>query len=105
MDGLTTLLPILLIGVVFYLLIMRPARTKQKKQQEMMSTLQPGSRIMTTAGMYATVVEVDDEDVSLEIAPGVVVRMVKAAVGRVLDAPESPEIEAPPAATSDGDSQ
>jgi len=99
-DNLSTLLPILLIGVVFYLLIMRPARNRQKKQQQMMSTLQAGSRIMTTAGIFGTVVEIDGENASIEIAPGVVIRVVKAAIGRVLDEPESPELEAPPASGS-----
>ncbi|MFM7597760.1 MAG: preprotein translocase subunit YajC [Actinomycetota bacterium] len=101
MESLGTLLPILLIGVVFYLLIMRPARNRQKKQQAMMAALQPGSRIMTTAGIFATVVEMDDDNASIEIAPGVVIRVVKAAIGRVLDEPESPELEAPPASGSE----
>ncbi|MBU6312133.1 MAG: preprotein translocase subunit YajC [Actinomycetales bacterium] len=100
MESLSTLLPILLIGVVFYLLIMRPARNRQKKQQQMMSALQPGARIMTTAGMFGTVVEIDDDNASIEIAPGVTIRVVKAAIGRVLDDPESPELEAPPASGS-----
>ncbi|TEX52078.1 MAG: preprotein translocase subunit YajC [Actinomycetales bacterium mxb001] len=100
MESLSTLLPILLIGVVFYLLIMRPARNRQKKQQQMMSTLAPGSRIMTTAGIFGTVVEIDEDEASIEIAPGVVIRVVKAAIGRVLDEPESPQLEAPPASGS-----
>ncbi len=100
MESLSTLLPILLIGVVFYLLIMRPARNRQKKQQQMMSTLASGSRIMTTAGIFGTVVEVDEDEASIEIAPGVVIRVVKAAIGRVLDEPESPQLEAPPASGS-----
>lgn len=100
MESLSTLLPILLIGVVFYLLIMRPARNRQKKQQQMMSALQPGARIMTTAGMFGTVVEIDDDNASIEIAPGVTIRVVKAAIGRVLEDPESPELEAPPASGS-----
>ena len=99
MEGLTTLLPILLIGVVFYLLIMRPARNRQKRQQEMLTTVQPGTRIMTTAGMYGTVVEVEDEDISVELAPGVTIRMVKAAIGRVLTEPESPELEPGPSSS------
>ena len=101
LGSLGTLLPILLIGVVFYLLIMRPARNRQKKQQEMLSSLQPGTRIMTTAGIYGTLVEIDDTNASIEIAPGVVIRVVKAAVGQVLNEPESPEIEAPPTTTSE----
>jgi len=84
-----TLLPILLIGVVFYLLIMRPARTRQKKQAEMMAQLAPGTEIMTTAGVYGTIVSMGDEDAEIAIAPGVVIRVVKAAIGRVVE-PEQP---------------
>lgn len=85
MDSLGALLPILLIGVVFYLLIMRPARNRQKQQQQLMSALAPGAQIMTTAGLFGTVITVDDDEITLEVAPGVVLRMVKAAVARVID--------------------
>lgn len=90
MESLGTLLPILLIGVVFYLLIMRPARARQKKQAEMMSALQPGTRIMTTAGIYGTLVAMEGDEADVEIAPGVVIRVVKAAVAKVVE-PETPE--------------
>ena len=90
MESLGTLLPILLIGVVFYLLIMRPARNRQRKQAEMMSSLAPGARIMTTAGVYGTVVSLDDDDAEIEIAPGVVIRVVKAAIGKVMETEQAP---------------
>jgi preprotein translocase subunit YajC len=96
-ESLGTLLPILLIGVVFYLLIMRPARNRQRKQAEMMSALTPGTRVMTTAGVYGTLVAIDDEDAEIEIAPGVVIRVVKAAIGKVIQ-PEPVADDAPPAA-------
>lgn len=92
MDSLGALLPILLIGVVFYLLIMRPARNRQKQQQQLMSALAPGAQIMTTAGLFGTVISVDDDEITLEVAPGVVLRMVKAAVARVID-PVDTEID------------
>lgn len=95
MNSLGTLLPIVLIGVVFYLLIMRPARTRQRKQMEMMSALTPGTRVMTTAGVYGTLVSIDDDDAELEIAPGVVIRVVKAAIGKVIT-PEIAADDAPP---------
>lgn len=85
MESLSTLLPILLIGVVFYLLIMRPARNRQRKQAAMMSALAPGTRVMTTAGVYGTLVAIDEDDAELEIAPGVVIRVVKAAIGKVIE--------------------
>jgi preprotein translocase subunit YajC len=94
-ESLGTLLPIILIGVVFYLLIMRPARNRQRKQMEMMSALTPGTQVMTTAGVYGTVVSIDDEDAEIEIAPGVVIRVVKAAIGKVLQPEPAPD-DAPP---------
>ena len=100
MESLSTLLPIILIGAVFYLLIMRPARTKQRKQMELMSGLTPGSRVMTTAGIYGTVVAIDDDDAELEIAPGVVIRVVKAAVGKVIETEPAPTDQVPPAEDS-----
>lgn len=96
MESLSTLLPILLIGVVFYLLIMRPARNRQRKQAEMMSALAPGTQVMTTAGVYGTLVSIDDEDAEIEIAPGVVIRVVKAAIGKVVETEPAPSESAPP---------
>lgn len=99
MESLGTLLPILLIGVVFYLLIMRPARNRQRKQAEMMAALDPGARIMTTAGVYGTVVAIDEDDAEIEIAPGVVIRVVKAAIAKVIE--PVPSESTPPAELTD----
>lgn len=85
MDSLGALLPILLIGVIFYLLILRPSRNRQKQQQQLLSSLAPGAQIMTTAGIFATIITVEDDEVTIEVAPGVVLRMVKAGVGRVVE--------------------
>ncbi len=59
-----------LIGL-FYVLIMRPQRNRQRKAMQTQSQVMPGQRIRTTAGMYGTVVSGDDRDVVIEIAPGV----------------------------------
>jgi len=85
LDSLGALLPILLIGVIFYLLILRPSRNRQKQQQQLLNELTPGAQIMTTAGIFGTVTSVEDDEVTVEVAPGVVLRMVKAAVGRVVE--------------------
>jgi preprotein translocase subunit YajC len=84
-NPLFSLLPIILIGVVFYFLLFRPQRRRQQQQAQMQRQIQPGQRVMTTAGMLATVVAVEDDAVVLEIAPGVETRFVKQAVGQVLD--------------------
>jgi preprotein translocase subunit YajC len=94
------LLFLLVIGAVFYLLILAPQRRKLRQQQEMAARLEPGVEIMTTAGLFATVREVTDDEVHLEVAPGVVQRYAKGAIARVITPPE-PEPEQD--ATPDGD--
>ncbi|WP_406313796.1 preprotein translocase subunit YajC [Streptosporangium sp. NBC_01639] len=80
----SSLIMIALMVVVFYFLLIRPQRKRQQEQAQMQNTLAPGTRIMTTTGLFATVVAIDADDVILEIAPGVETRWIKAAIGRVL---------------------
>jgi preprotein translocase subunit YajC len=84
-NPLTALLPLILIVVVFYFLLIRPQRRRQQQQARMQSQVRPGQRVMTTAGLIATVVAVEDDAVVLEIAPGVESRFVKQSIGQVLD--------------------
>ncbi|GII58195.1 hypothetical protein Pth03_65840 [Planotetraspora thailandica] len=79
----TFVLLILLVGV-FYFLLIRPQRKRQQEQVQMQNTLAPGARIMTTTGLFATVARIEDDDVILEIAPGVETTWLKAAIGRVV---------------------
>ena len=83
-SPLSLLLPFILIIAVFYFLLMRPQRNRQRKIQETQNAIVPGQRIRTTAGIYGTVVAVEDEDLILEIAPDVEVRVLRRAVMDVL---------------------
>lgn len=83
-NPLVTLLPVILIGVVFYFLLFRPQRRRQQQQAQMQSKLQPGQRVMTTAGMLADIVAIEDDAIVLEVAPGVEVRFVKQAISQVV---------------------
>ena len=76
---------LLLLGL--YLLAIRPQRARARALAEVRSQLAVGRRVMTTAGIHATVAEVGDagDTVVLEIAPGVHVRFASAAVVRILD--------------------
>jgi preprotein translocase subunit YajC len=87
-GGLGPLIPFLLIAVVGYLLLVRPARARQRRALENRTAIEPGLEVTTTAGLIATVVAVDDDTVTLEVAPGVHSRYVKAAIGRVNTPPE-----------------
>ncbi len=83
-NMLTALLPFILVFVIFYLLIIMPQRKKQKKQQEQISALKPGDRVITTAGIYGTVVGVQPDKIEVKIAANVIVKITKGAVGVIL---------------------
>ncbi|MFG2626055.1 preprotein translocase subunit YajC [Streptomyces sp. NPDC048473] len=79
-----TLLPfIVLIGAMF--LMTRSAKKKQAAAAQMRNDMQPGTGVRTIGGMYATVKELHDDTVLLEIAPGVHAIYAKNAIGAVLD--------------------
>jgi preprotein translocase subunit YajC len=91
---------ILVIAVLFgavYLLLIRPQRNRQRKAQQTQGEVTPGQRITTTAGIYGTVTSVDGQDLELEIAPGVEIRIMRRAVLNILPE-DSPEDDAPPEA-------
>ncbi|MFF6778050.1 preprotein translocase subunit YajC [Streptomyces sp. NPDC012637] len=82
--NLVTLLPfIVLIGAMF--LMTRSAKKKQAQAVEMRNQMQPGTGVRTIGGMYATVKEIGDETVLLEVAPGVHAVYAKNAIGAVLE--------------------
>jgi len=86
-----TLLVIVVIVAGFYMLMIRPQRRRQQQVQQQQKSVQPGARVRTTAGMYATVVAVDGDDVILEVAPDVEVRYMKRAIMEVVSPGEEPE--------------
>jgi preprotein translocase subunit YajC len=83
-----------LILVAFYLLIIRPQRSRAKAAQKLQESLVPGAEVMTTAGLYGTLTEVRDDSVLLEVSPGVTVRFAKAAVGRIVTDDEDDDDDA-----------
>jgi preprotein translocase subunit YajC len=83
------ILVILVVFVGFYFLMIRPQQRRRQQAMQQQNAVAPGARVRTTAGMYATVVAVDGDDVVLEVAPGVEVRYLKRAVMDVVS-PGSP---------------
>ena len=80
----STLILILIVVVAFYFLIIRPQQRRKQAAAQQTSNVEPGARVRTTAGMYATVVDTDGDDVILEVAPGVEVRYMKRAIMEVV---------------------
>ena len=81
-----SLLPILiLLFVVMWLLVIRPQRKRQAEQRRILENLAPGQEVLLAGGLYGTVhTIVDDEDVRVEIAPDVQVRVTRSAIAAVL---------------------
>jgi preprotein translocase subunit YajC len=85
---------ILLLGfVVIWVLIVMPQRRRQKAHQELVQKLSPGDYVITSGGLYGTVTEVGEDDVGLEVAPDVEVRVAKRAVGGVVPPDQIEEVE------------
>jgi preprotein translocase subunit YajC len=99
-GGFTELLlfMVLLFGI-FYFVMIRPQRNRQRQAQQRQQDAQPGTRIRTTAGIYGTLVSGDERDVVVEIAPGVEITMLRRAIMEVV--PDEDESGVPPAETFD----
>ena len=89
MKSVGPLIWVVLLAGVFYLMIIRPNRNRQRAQQQMSERLGVGARVMTTSGLFAEVVGFDDDAILLETAPGVTMRWSKAAVARILPEPDA----------------
>jgi preprotein translocase subunit YajC len=77
-------------AVMGWFLLIRPARQNKKLRADMMAQLQEGAEILSVGGIYGTVVELRDEDLDVEIADGVVIRLNRRAIANVLDTPAEP---------------
>jgi len=89
----TLLILVLAMGAIWVLFI-RPQKRRQQAQREMLNQIEPGAEVLTAAGLYGTVVEADGDEIKVEIAEGVVVKIARRAIGAVIP-PEVEEEEEP----------
>ena len=94
---------------LFWLLVIRPQRRRQRTQAAMIRGLEVGDEIVTAGGIYGEITGLDDDEVRVEIAEGVEVRVARRAVAGVFgedeeyeedEEPEEEELEAEPASES-----
>jgi preprotein translocase subunit YajC len=90
-GSLGLIFPLLLVAMVGFLFY--STRKRKAAAQSMTNSLKVGSRIMTTAGLFATVVAIEEDGVVLEVAPGVHSKYARQAVSRVIESPEDDPIE------------
>ena len=89
-----SLIIILAMFVLLWALLIRPQRAKQQRQRQMLSEVAPGDEILTVGGIYGIVVEVeDDDDIVVEIADGIHVRVARRAIASVEKADQDDDAE------------
>jgi preprotein translocase subunit YajC len=86
-DMLIQFAPIVIIGVIFYLLIFMPMRKRQKKVEAMIAALKNGDRVITSSGIYGVIAGVKDKTFILKISDQVKVEITKNAIAGL----QSPE--------------
>ncbi len=83
-GGDSSLLIIVVIFAVMMIFMFRSQRRRQRSVQDTQRQILPGSRIRTTFGVYGTVIENDDRNVIIEIAPGTRIKMLRQAIAAVV---------------------
>jgi preprotein translocase subunit YajC len=96
------LILVVLFGLMYFVLI-RPQRNRQRQAQQTAKQVGVGARVRTTAGIYGTIVSGDNENVMVEIAPGVQIKMMRRAIMGVVpdDEPDGVRPTADGSASSD----
>ena len=82
-NGLISFLPLVIIMVIFYVLLILPAQRRQKKTQAMLSAIKNGDKVITSGGLYGTIVGLEDEAVQVRIADQVKVKVARSAIASV----------------------
>ena len=79
-SSIIQILPFIVILGIFYLLVFMPARRRQKKLQDMIDNLKAGDKVVTSGGIYGTIVGFKEDRIQLRIAENVKVELSRNAV-------------------------
>ena len=83
-GGLAGFLPIIILFAIFYFLLIRPQQKKAKEHRGMISNLKKGNRIITSGGIYGTIISIDDTTIGLEIAEKIKVKLSRGNVAALI---------------------
>jgi preprotein translocase subunit YajC len=98
-----SIIVIVFLFALFWLFLLRPQRRQAAEQRELIASLEPGDEIVSAGGLYGVIKSMDGDELRVEIAEGLVVRMAKGAVAGLVERDEEPD-EEPENAVADGDS-
>ncbi len=79
-----SLMPLVLIFVVFYFLLIRPQQKKQKESRAMLESLEKGNEVVTAGGVLGRIIKIDEQYVTVEVAPSVQMVVQRAAISQLL---------------------
>jgi preprotein translocase subunit YajC len=78
---------------LFWVLLLRPQRRRAAEQRELLTSLEPGDEIVSTGGLFGVIRSIDGEELHVEVADGITVRMARRAVAGLVERDEEPEQE------------
>ena len=90
MSNWASYLPLVLIVIAFWLLVLRPARNRQKEFMATQNALEPGARVMLASGIFGELVAVRDDEVDIRVASDVVLTVARQAVAKIIVPQEAP---------------
>jgi preprotein translocase subunit YajC len=76
----TIIIFLVLIFAIFYFLLIRPQRKRQKEQRELMSELKRGDRVITAGGIYGVIESVSEDSILIKVESGATMRVAKSSV-------------------------
>lgn len=88
-----SMVPLLLFGVIFYLMVFRPMSKQRKDQEEMNKALRKGDKVVTRGGVIGTITGLDDQEVVLEVAEKVRMKFTRASIEQKYDKPAEKSAE------------
>jgi preprotein translocase subunit YajC len=91
------------IAALFFILIVRPQRRQAAARRALIEALEVGDEVITAGGIYGTIVAIDDDVLTIVVAPGVELQIAREAIARRRNEPEPATGPVAPAADADGD--
>ena len=93
-SNVSLLISLVLMVGIFYFLLIRPQQRRVRQQRDLMQSLKVGDEVVTIGGLFGTILEMDDESITLDAGSGVRLKYLRQAIARKFVEDDAPEEEA-----------